>query len=197
MNLHLRNLAMTCMDVINSFSMVNSCKLYGSIANNVEDELSDIDIKVDVSGYDNGKFMLEVPHLLKKELNIIYYDFAPSLIPDSYIVSVAISADNPFAIVDINSVANPHCTTITKNDVKNEIFSHTLKIWVANLKHRARGSECYNDTIRMAKRLGIYTDFKNEDELLEEALIWLEKNTPYEFEEYVNSCRCKFEELIW
>ena len=74
MNLHLRNLAMTCIDVINSFPIVNSCKLYGSLANNV-------DIKVDVSGYDNGKFMLEVPHLLKKELNIIYYDFAPVLFP--------------------------------------------------------------------------------------------------------------------
>lgn len=72
---------MTCIDVINSFPIVNSCKLYGSLANNVEDELSDIDIKVDVSGYDNGKFMLEVPHLLKKELNIIYYDFAPVLFP--------------------------------------------------------------------------------------------------------------------
>lgn len=93
-------------------------------------------------------------------------------------------------------MANPHCTTITKNDVKNDIFPHTLKIWVANLKHHVRGSECYNDTIRMAKRLGIYTDFKNEDELLDETLIWLEKNTPYGFEEYINSCRCKFEELI-
>ena len=51
--------------------------LYDNIANNTEDELSDIDIKIDVSGYDNGKFMLELPHLIKK-MNVVYYDFAPS-----------------------------------------------------------------------------------------------------------------------
>lgn len=49
MNLQLREMADKCMNVISSLPMVKYCELYGSIANNTEDEFSDIDIKVDVS----------------------------------------------------------------------------------------------------------------------------------------------------
>ena len=193
MNLYLRDTADIYMEILRSLPMVKFCELYGSIANNTEDELSDIDIKVDVSGYDNGKFMLEVPHLIKN----IYYDFAPSLIPNAYIVSNAISVDNPFALVDIMCVADPHCTTVLKEHAVNDIFTHTLKLWVMNLKHHVRGYECYNDINRMAKRLRIKdTDTKGKDELLKETLIWIEENQTDEFESYVRSCRVKFQELI-
>ena len=196
MNFYLREMANNCMDLVNSLPMVKSCELYGSIANNTDDELSDIDIKVDVSGYDNGKFMLEVSHLIKDKMNIVYYDFAPSLIPSSYIVSIAISNENPFAMVDFNCIATPHCTTVLKEHIKNDVYSHTLKVWVANLKHHARGSECYDDVVRMAKRLGIKDiDSKDEGELLEEALIWLEENQTDILGRYVKSCREKLEEL--
>ena len=197
MNLQLREMADKCMNVISSLPMVKYCELYGSIANNTEDEFSDIDIKVDVSGYDNGIFMLEVPHLIKDKINVIYYDFAPGLIPNSYIVSIAISIDNTFAIVDINCIAIPHCTTVLKEHAVNDVFSHTLKVWVANLKHHARGYDCYDDIVRMAKRLGIKdTGSKDEEELLEETLTWLEENQTDKLERYVNSCREKFEELV-
>ena len=197
MNSYLRDTANTCMDILRSLPMVKSCALYGSIVNNTEDELSDIDIQVDVSGYDNGKFMLEVPHLIKKNLNIIYYDFAPSLIPNIYIVSNAISSDNPFALVDIMCVAEPHCTTVLKEHAVNDIFTHALKVWVINLKHHVRGYDCYGDINRMAKRLGINdTDSKREKQLLEESLIWIEENQTDNLAKYVNSCRKKFEKLF-
>jgi Predicted nucleotidyltransferases len=197
MNSYLRDTANTCMEILRSLPMVKSCALYGSIANNTEDELSDIDIQVDVFGYDNGKFMLEVPYLINKKLNIVYYDFAPSLIPNIYIVSNAISVDNPFALVDIMCVADPHCTTVLKDHAVNDIFTHTLKIWVINLKHHVRGYECHDAISRMAKRLGIKDTYsKSKKELLEEALIWIEENQSDKFGYYVNSCRKKFEELL-
>ena len=112
MNLVLRETSANCIEMIRSLPMVKSCELYGSIANNTEDDLSDIDIRVDVSGYDNGRFMLEVPHLLEEKMNIIYSDFAPSLAPRQYIVSLAVSEENPFAVIDINCVAEPHCATV-------------------------------------------------------------------------------------
>jgi len=197
MKSYLRDTANTCMEILRSLPMVKSCALYGSIANNTDDELSDIDIQVDVSGYDNGKFMLEVPHLIKKKLNIIYYDFAPSLIPDIYIVSNVISVDNPFALVDIMCVADPHCTTVLKEHAVNDILTHTLKVWVINFKHYVRGYECYDDIHRMAKRLGIkFTDSKSEEALLDESLIWIEENQHDKFWKYVNSCRKKFKELL-
>lgn len=197
MNYDLRKKAQNVIDIVSKLPMVKSCQIYGSIAKGTEDDLSDIDIEVDVSGYDNGMFMLEVPHLIKNELNIIFYDFAPSLIPDNYIVSNAICDENPFAIVDLKCVATPHCNSVSKNVVINDMLSHTLKVWIANLKHRARGIECYDDIIRMAHRLNIEDiNIKNEDELLEETLKWIEKHKTDNLEKYIYYCREKFEELL-
>lgn len=197
MDIKLRNTSEKCIEVISALPMVKSCEIYGSIARGTEDELSDIDIKVDVSGYDNGKFMLEVPQLLKNELGIIYSDFAPSLAPEQYIVSNAISAENPFTIVDINCVAEPHHTTVSKQQMANDVYTHTLKVWIANMKHFARGIECYNDIVRMANRLRIEdVDSKIEEELLSDTLSWLEENVTDHLADYVDACREKFEELV-
>lgn len=197
MNFKLRNTAEKCIEIISTLPVVKSCEIYGSIAKGTEDELSDIDIKVDVSGYDNGKFMLEVPHILKNELGIIYSDFAPSLAPEQYIVSNAISIENPFTIVDINCVAEPHVTTVSKQQLSNDIYTHTLKVWIANMKHFARGIDCYNDVVRMANRLRIEdVDSKIEEELLADTLHWLEENLADHLADYVDACRKKFEELV-
>lgn len=197
MNFKLRNTAEKCIEIISTLPVVKSCEIYGSIAKGTEDELSDIDIKVDVSGYDNGKFMLEVPHILKNELGIIYSDFAPSLAPEQYIVSNAISIENPFTILDINCVAEPHVTTVSKQQLSNDIYTHTLKVWIANMKHFARGIDCYNDVVRMANRLRIEdVDSKIEEELLADTLHWLEENVADHLADYVDACREKFEELV-
>ena len=185
--------------ILNDIPEVNSCTIYGSLSTNTYDELSDIDIDIDVSGSDNGQFMTELVEMLKGKLNIFYYDYAPSLIPDKYIVSIAIDESNPFLIVDLQCSANPHCVTVTKQQVMemNNKFTHVLKLWTANLKHYARGAECYDDIIHMAKRLGISdVDIKDEAELLEDTLCWLEHNAADELSTFIESCRCKFDELI-
>ncbi len=199
MNFDLRIQAENIMKVLNELPMVKSCKLYGSIASGTEDNLSDIDIEVDVSGYDNARFMLEIPKILNEKINVIFYDFAPSLIPEQYIVSLATDSENPFAMVDLKCVAEPHCISVSKSEAnaKNNIITHTLKVWLANMKHYVRGRECYDDIVRMAKRLGIEAvEAKTEPELLEEVLIWLEANGNDEIDEYISNCREKFEELM-
>jgi len=185
--------------VLNEIPVVQKCTVYGSLATNTYDELSDIDIEIDVSGYDNGQFMIDLVDMLRDKLRIYYFDYAPSLVPDQYIVSIAIDKDNPFLIVDLCCCAEPHCTTVTKQQVlgKNEKYSHILKVWTANLKHFVRGSECYDDIVRMAKKVSIEDiDSKDEIELLDETLCWLEENVENSLDEYVESCRRQFEELV-
>ena len=199
MSNNLKNKAEEIISILNDIPEVNSCTIYGSLSTNTYDELSDIDIDIDVSGSDNGQFMTELVEMLKGKLNIFYYDYAPSLIPDKYIVSIAIDESNPFLIVDLQCSAKPHCVTVTKQQVigMNNKFTHVLKLWTANLKHFARGAECYDDIIRMAKRLGISdVDIKDEAELLEDSLCWLEYNANDELSAFLESCRYKFNELI-
>lgn len=185
--------------ILSEITEVNHCAIYGSLATDTYDELSDIDINIDVSGSDNGQFMIRLVEMLEKKLRIYYYDYAPSLIPDKYIVSLAIDEYNPFLIVDLQCSAEPHCMTVTKQQIiqMNNEFTHMLKLWTANLKHYARGIECYDDIVRMARKLkSADIDAKDEIELLEETLHWLECNASDELITFIASCRDKFNELL-
>lgn len=195
----LRDKADEIIAVLSEVSIVHKCTIYGSLATDTHDELSDIDIEIDVSGYDNGQFMIELVEMLRDKLDIYYYDYAPSLVPEQYIVSIAIDKDNPFLIVDLCCCGYPHCTTVTKQQEmgKNKKYSHILKVWTANLKHWVRGSECYDDIVRMAKKISIKDiDSKDEIELLDETLCWLEENVENALDEFIESCRRHFEELV-
>lgn len=194
----LKDKAKEIIKILNEVPAVKNCKIYGSLFSNTCDELSDIDIEVDVSGTDNGQFMLSLVEFLKDKVKIYYSDYAPSLIPDAYIVSVAIDETNPFLVVDLRCSASPHCTTVTREEVAglNNKFSHILKLWTANLKHFARKVDCFGDIVRMSTKINIDTYGKDEKQLLHETLLWLENNAQDNLLNFVKSCRNKFEELI-
>lgn len=195
----LRDTANEIITFLNEIPMVRRCEIYGSLATNTYDELSDIDIEIDVSGYDNGQFMLELVELLKGKFGIYYSDYAPSLIPERYIVSIAIDEKNPFLIVDLCCCAKPHYTTVTKQQVseKNNKYTHILKLWTANLKHYVREKECYGDIVRMGQKLAPEDiETKDEVEILERTLCWLEENVENGLYEFIESCRRRFDELV-
>ncbi len=194
----LKEKANEIMLLLNKLPGVKKTTIYGSIVKGTYDDLSDIDIEIDVSGYDNGRFMIELPELFKDKLDICYVDYAPSLVPDKYIVSLAIDKDNPFLIIDLCCTAKPHCITVTKQQLmeKNKKYTHMLKLWTANLKHYVRGDECRKDILKMAKKIAIeVADDKGEAELLDKTLQWLEANAEYGLEGYVKALRRKFDKL--
>lgn len=193
----LMKIAGEIISILNDMPEVRSCRLYGSLSDGTYDELSDIDINVDVSGCDNGRFMLTLAERLGERICVYYSDYAPSLVPEKYIVSVAVDENNPTRVVDLCCTADPHCATVSKQQVRalNDEFSHILKLWTANWKHHVRGSDCRRDILRMAEKIGVAeTETKTDAWLLEETLLWLEKNRPERLKRFVESCRGKFEE---
>ena len=124
---------------------VKACYLYGSHANGNADEYSDIDIKVDVSGSDNGAFMKKLPEIMTKQFPVIWHDFAPSLAPEQYVVSIAIDENNPFCVVDLNCIATPHIDTIQKNDLNKDTLFHLIRLRTTNCKHHIRDADCAHD----------------------------------------------------
>ena len=194
----LRNMADEVISFLNKIPVVKKCTLYGSLTTNTHDALSDIDIEIDVSGYDNGQFMLDLVSQFKEQFDVYYSDFAPSFIPDKYIVSFAVDKENPFLIVDLCCCAEPHCTTVTKQQVleQNKKCTHILKLWTANLKHYIRGSECHDDILRMVRKITTEDmDTEGDIEILEKTLCWIEENVENELYTFVKSCRKRFEEL--
>lgn len=194
----LKQRAEKIINILKTLPSVKNCDIYGSIVNGTYDELSDIDIEIDVSGIDNGQFMLKLINLLKDKINIVYSDYAPSLIPNSYIVSIAIDKTNPFLIVDLKCVATPNCTTVTKELVRNlnNKYTHILKLWTANLKHYARKKDCFKDILNMAKKINLDVNNKNEKEILYQTLIWLKVNASEQFKDFINNCSVCFNNLV-
>ena len=174
---------------------VKTCGLYGSLVNGNTDKYSDIDIKVDVSGSDNGAFMKTLPGLVAKKYPVIWYDFAPSLAPEQYVVSIATDENNPFCVVDFKCTATPHIETVQKSNLENDTFYHLIKLWVANYKHYIRSVDCTSDIQKMARRtIGAQCEKMSNEQILEQILRCLESNTTPKTAVYIANCRKAWEE---
>lgn len=184
-------------DFLLSVPGVRSCTLYGSLARGTGDTLSDIDIELDVSGQDNGLFLLRLPDLLRAHFPVLYHDFAPSLMPEKYIVSVALSEEDPFLIADLCCSAQPHRTTVGRAQAAalNDPTAHLIKLWTADLKHFARGTDCRDDIVRLAQKAGTDPALPSAA-ILRSTLLSLLSSAPERYAPLLLSCSRKLNELI-
>lgn len=175
---------------LKTFPEVKQCGLYGSLQKGNSDRYSDIDIELDVTGNDNGKFLLKLPELLSKRYQLIFYDFAPSLAPEQYVVTVAIDQENPFMLVDISCTASKVCGTVSKEELRrqNNPFDHTLKLFTANLKHYIRGMDCLDDIFKMFHRIFPKTEVSSDEKrMLEDIYFWLVRNGEKRHKTYLDA----------
>ncbi len=141
---------------------VHHAFLRGSLAHNTADQYSDIDICVDVSGHDNGQFLLAIPDLLASSFPILFYDWSPSLLPDTYIISLYLDGLPIFWNVDIQSFAKPHVPSVTHIEC-NQV-DHFLKLWILNAKYCLRGKPDSASIQHLARRVlspNVYTSHTN------------------------------------
>ena len=71
-NLSIKDFANELCIFLTNIPEVKSCSLYGSLSKGTYDEYSDIDIAIDVSGIDNGLFIMKLPELLARKYDIIF-----------------------------------------------------------------------------------------------------------------------------
>ena len=184
----MKEFAKDIFEFLNDIPEVKSCKIVGSLSAGNNDEFSDLDLVIDVSGIDNGVFLTKLPKLFEEKYDVIFYDYTPSLAPDKYIVSIAINKTNPFMIVDVSCVATPHFDSVSKQELAslNNKYDHTLKLFVANLKHLLRGMDCYDDIYKMYSRI-FRRDLEAYDEewMMQEVYGWLQENAESRHEEYL------------
>ena len=184
----MKEFAKDIFEFLNDIPEVKSCKVVGSLSAGNNDEFSDLDLVIDVSGIDNGVFLTKLPQLFEEKYDVIFYDYTPSLAPDKYIVSIAINKTNPFMIVDVSCVATPHFDSVSKQELAslNNKYDHTLKLFVANLKHLLRGMDCYDDIYKMYSRI-FRRDLEAYDEewMMQEVYGWLQENAESRHEEYL------------
>lgn len=120
-----------------------SCKLHGSLGRVKYDHFSDIDLQLDVSGYDNGKILLMLPYIIGKEFPIVYTAFAPKFAPDLYLVSFAFLNYDIFHFIDIECIATPHNSSVTKDEIVKvtDFTGLYVKLLIGCLKKHLRGQK--------------------------------------------------------
>ena len=130
-------------EYLEKFDFIKSCEISGSLKEGSSDCYSDIDLRINVNGSDNGKVLLMLPQLLSKKFEIIYTAFAPRFAPDLYIVSFGFKNMDIFHFVDIECIAEPHIASLSKEEIKqiNNMKSLKLKLYIGLLKKILRNKD--------------------------------------------------------
>jgi predicted nucleotidyltransferase len=117
---------------------VSRAYLRGSLSQGPVDEYSDIDIGVDVSGYDNAAYCQIIIDTMNRMFPLHFHDWACSLMPDSYVITFYIKGLPIFWNVDFECVATPHHARLTREAVESDAVSGLLKVWALNAKYLLR-----------------------------------------------------------
>ncbi|QHE52678.1 hypothetical protein [Pontibacillus sp. HMF3514] len=183
------DIAIKTINLFQSHPKVQNVFLRGSLHKNTNiDPYSDIDIGVDVSGYDNGKFSLEVPAIMRSHFDVLFFDWSPSLLPDQYVQSYVIKGTPIFWLIDIQCMANPHVSSI--QNIRNDFYEHLLKLWILNLKYYLRGN---SEALKDIHKLGFRTfkedvSYNSIYEILFNILLEIRSNTHPNLHEFLDQC---------
>lgn len=121
-----------------SDARVRSVYLRGSLSQARVDEYSDIDIGIDVSGFDNAAYCQTIISTMSRAFALHFHDWACSLMPHSYVLTFYIKGLPIFWNVDFECIATPHHATLTRRSVERDSVSGFLKVWVLNAKYLLR-----------------------------------------------------------
>ena len=176
-------------DYLKQFPAIRSCRIYGSLHSNTHDNYSDIDIEIDVSGHDNSLFLTRIPARLSQTYNIIFCDYAPSLVPEKHLLTVALFDSNPFMVVDVSCTATPYFSTLSRPELAayNTPYDHTLKLFIANLKHYLRQSNCHDDIVKMYRRI-FAAPSRSDAQMLTDVFHWLKQHAQPKHINYLSAC---------
>lgn len=137
--------------LFNTSPKVKYATIRGSIFHEKADEFSDIDLTVDVSGTDNAAFALRISKIIESHFDIWFVDWATSLLPQEYVISIYLKNTSIFWNEDIACTATPHIETIQV--FQNDPFQHALKLWILNLKYLHRQDLSKPSIDRLAQKV--------------------------------------------
>ena len=138
------------MDLFRVQPEVKEVALRGSLTEGIPDRYSDIDICVDVSGSDNGRYVYRVIDLMRENLDLHFFDINCSEVPKYYVLNFYPRGVPVFWQVDVVCQAEPHCPSVSQAELRaiQDPVAHLLKAWVCCFKHLVRDPERDETEIR-------------------------------------------------
>ncbi|MBM0067933.1 nucleotidyltransferase domain-containing protein [Alkalicoccobacillus gibsonii] len=145
---------------ISSLNFVCTVDIVGSHSNDTNDKYSDVDLVVHVLDEPADKALLRISYFLCEKYSPLWYDYANSLMPNKFLVSMYFENTTPFKFIDIG-IINNEAQFYNKDDFKNDKWIHLMKLWVMNFKYYVRKSERFESSFNNMMASAGINDFKN------------------------------------
>ncbi|ASP37840.1 hypothetical protein CHH28_03745 [Bacterioplanes sanyensis] len=134
-------LASTLVNTLQLSQEFESVALYGSVASNHIDELSDIDILVANSKRSPRENVELASQILQQQFDVLLYGWSLALLPDKHLISHFL-ADTPiFWWIDIACLQDDHYAPVLRHEVDQDDNEHIAKLWIMNAKHYLRSTD--------------------------------------------------------
>lgn len=148
-------------DNIKSLSFVSDVQKKGSRFEGRSDIYSDYDLTVVIKDIRPDDALLRITELLKAEYSSLWFDYANSLMPHKFLVSMFINCENPFSFVDIGIYADGDINYDPKN-FENDRWVHLTKLWIMNFKYYLRGDDRFSESFKKMLRKADIGNSKND-----------------------------------
>lgn len=122
---------------IETFGFVTSVQKVGSRAEGHADCYSDIDLVVNIRDIKPDIALLKITEFMKITYAPLWVDFANSLMPQKFVVSMFIDCENPFCFLDIG-IYNEENFHYNPQTFQNDKWVHLTKLWIMNFKYYLR-----------------------------------------------------------
>ncbi|MDY7011132.1 MAG: hypothetical protein SVV80_10330 [Planctomycetota bacterium] len=194
-----RTTAQKILAIFRDDARVKRAFLRGSLLDGCVDAYSDIDIGIDVSGHDNAAYCQTIIETMSRSFDLHFYDWACSLMPQSYVLTFYIKGLPIFWNVDFECTATPHHGTLTRQAIERDTVAGLFKVWALNAKYilrRVPGIE--QQILDFGKRaLGVETlDNMGSVEVMATVLDHLRTRTRPRHSEFADACQHVYERQL-
>lgn len=174
-------------------SEINEIRLVGSLSENNFDNFSDIDILLKDtkrSPVENINLALKT---IQSNLDVIFSDWAKSLLPEKYVLSIFLKQENIFWYIDLSCYRDKNFQDTCRESLPQDKIYHMFKLWICNAKQEVRKREERNNIDIVYLRIFHDSDSVSKKEKYAKILDWLFQHSDDMF--LLNKCS-KIMELI-
>lgn len=154
------NVAEIC-NKLKTLDFVTDVQEIGSRSEGHADCYSDVDLVVNVHNIKPDMALLKITEFMTKTYCPLWTDYANSLMPKKFLVSMFIDCENPFCFLDIG-IYNNEIISYDQRDFENDKWVHLTKLWIMNFKYYLRKDNCSPQLLKKMMKKANINDYKNE-----------------------------------
>ena len=146
---------------IKTLDFVIDVQEIGSHSEGHADFYSDVDLVVNIQNIKPDIALLKVTEYMKMTYSPLWVDYANSLMPSKFLVSMFINCENPFCFLDIG-IYNHEVINYNPKRFENDKWVHLTKLWIMNFKYYLRKDNRFPQRFKNMMNKANISDYNDE-----------------------------------